>query len=92
MYKLNSIDPKFVKPKLYIPYDVASYIQTMTQKVDIEYTFFCGVNRIDDTTFVVDDVYVPSQRCSGVTTEVTVEGEAEVMMHFAKAPKLWGHK
>jgi len=92
MYNLNKIAPKFQELELLIPYDKAVYVQTMTQKVDIEYTFFYWVKRINEKSFIVTDAYVPSQRCSGVTTEVTEEGEAEIMMHSAIPPKCWGHK
>lgn len=86
-------------PSVYITAVAHGKMYALVQECPIEISWLSSVTRDEDGDFVIHDVYVPLQTCSGTTTNISQEGESEMLMELVDAGrpqeinrlKCWGH-
>jgi len=71
----------------------------LTQASPMEVGWLSSCTQLPDGNFVIDDVFVPKQVCTIATTNITPDGEAELLgellqngrMDVIKSLSCWGH-
>lgn len=88
------LETKFLNlPKLVIPYQIMKEIINIVHNVSTEVTWYLTTKKVKNT-ITVKDIIIPHQECNQVNTEITEEGESE-MLDFQAANNVfygvWGH-
>ena len=85
-------------PKIYMKYDVMMKVKKLVDEVNIEVGFIYLVDKIEDNTYVIYDVFVPEQDAHGATCELKPEALLNIAHQIAgsEPEKLnhlrgWGH-
>jgi len=86
-------------PTVIISHKAHSKMWSLVQECDIEISWLSSVTVTDDGDYVIDDVYVPKQTCGHATTEISSDGEAEMIMEMMNSGqtseinklRCWGH-
>ena len=86
-------------PSVYITAKAHGKMLALVKNCDIEIAWMASVHRDDDNDFVIRDVYVPLQECGAASTDISEDGDAELMMELlgqglaseVNALRCWGH-
>lgn len=87
-------------PEVHISKKAHDKMWALVQECSIEIGWMSSVVRdVETGNFIIEDVYVPLQECTGTTTVITADGDAELMMELMSAGrtseinklKCWGH-
>lgn len=86
-------------PKVHISPQAHWKMWALVQKCAIEIGWLCTVNRRKNGDFLIEDVFVPKQICTLSTTEITADGNAELLQELLSKGRMedvnrlhcWGH-
>lgn len=86
-------------PAVHIGPEAHGKMWALVQQSDIEVGWLSSCRLLEDGDFVIDDVFVPKQVCSIVSTTITPDGEAELLGDLLRANRqdiiqslsVWGH-
>jgi len=86
-------------PKVIIKKDAFLKMKALIAECSIEVSWMATCDMMDDGNFVIEDVFVPEQECSGTTTDMTIDGVALLINEMLETGrhkeinklKCWGH-
>ncbi len=67
-------------PTIKITEEALTDMWYITSIVDMEVGWWCLTRELGDNVFLIDEVMLPKQECHQTTTEITPEGECELIM------------
>ncbi len=86
-------------PRVYLAPEAHGKMWALVQECDIEIGWLSTVSKTSDGNFVIDDVFVPAQRCTPASTTITEDGKAgllDVLLRERRHDAInrlgcWGH-